>query len=201
MSREQVGVWLCLLSAAAFSSATIFGKIALEDGASVSSLLAIRYGAAAPLFWILVRVTGQTLPDRPAAALQTIALGAVVVSAQAFLIYSALARLNAGLVVVLLYTFPAMVAVGSVLTRREQPSRRKAGAVLVAIVGTALAMLGDAQLQIDGLGVTLALASAFCAALWVLIGDRALQGMPALTVSALISTGAALTLCGVGLAL
>jgi drug/metabolite transporter (DMT)-like permease len=82
-----------------------------------------------------------------------------------------------------------------VLTGREQPSRQKACAVLVAIAGTALVMLGDGQLQADGVGVILALGSAVACALWVLISDRVVQGVPALTVSALMSTGAALTLC------
>ena len=174
--------------------------MALEDGAGVTSILVFRYGAAAPLFWLLVRLAGQQLPG-PRGLLRTLALGAVVVAPQALFIYLALARLSAGLVVLLLYTFPAMVAVGSVLTGREPLSLRKIAAVLVAILGTALAMLGGGPVQADGLGIAYALGSAFCCALWISIGDRILQGIPALTVSALISTGAALTLCGVGLAL
>jgi drug/metabolite transporter (DMT)-like permease len=163
----------------------------------VTTILVLRYVAAAPLFWLLVRLSGQALPA-PTAGLRAFVLGAVVVAPQAILIYMALARLTAGLVVLLLYTFPAMVAVGAVVTGRERVSWRKASAVVVAIVGTALAMLGDGQIQANGVGVAFALGSAFCCALWILIGDRILQGMPAMTVSALISTGAAVTLCVIG---
>jgi drug/metabolite transporter (DMT)-like permease len=199
VGRERVGILLCLTSAAAFSTATIFGRVALEDGAGVVTILALRYGGATPLFWGLVALTGQPLPERPT-VLRIVGLGAVVVSLQAILIYSALERLDAGLVTLLLYTFPAMVAVGAVLVGRERPSRRKAGAVLVAMAGTVLVLIGDAQLQADGLGIVLAVASALLAAIWVLVSDRVLQGTPALTVSALISTGAALTLGSVMLA-
>jgi drug/metabolite transporter (DMT)-like permease len=163
----------------------------------VTTILVLRYVAAAPLFWLLVRLSGQALPA-PMAGLRACVLGAVVVAPQAILIYMALARLTAGLVVMLLYTFPAMVALSAIATGRERPSWRKASAVVVAIVGTALAMLGDGQIQANGVGVAFALGSAFCCALWILIGDRILQGMPAMTVSALISTGAAVTLCVIG---
>ncbi len=199
MSRERRGVLLCLLSAAAFSSSTVFGRFAFQDGVGVLTLLALRYGGAMLLFWGLVWLTGQRLPDR-VAALRVLGLGAALLSLQAALFYSALERLDAGLTVLLLYTFPATVAVASVAIGREPPSRRKAAAVLVATIGTGLVLLGDAQLRGDGVGVALGLASALAAAGWVLISDRVLQGMPSLVVSALVSTGAALTLWLVGLA-
>jgi drug/metabolite transporter (DMT)-like permease len=199
MSRDRIGVLLCLLSAAAFSSSTIFGRIALEDGVGVLTLLALRYGGAVVLFWGLVYLARQRLPGRDA-VLRVLALGAVLLAGQAALFYSALERLDAGLTVLLLYTFPAMVAVGSVAIGRERVSRRKAGAVLVATLGTGLVLLGDAHLRGDGAGVMLGLASAVAAAAWVLVSDRVLQGMPSLVVSALVSTGAALALWAVGLA-
>jgi len=198
MSRERVGVLLCLLSAAAFSSATIFGRVALQEGIGVLTLLALRYGGATLLFWGLVGLARQRLPGDLGAALRVLGLGAALVSLQAALIYSALERLDAGLTVLLLYTFPAMVAVGSVAIGREPPSRRKAGAVLIATVGIGLVLLGDARLSGDGVGIALGLASAVAAAAWVLVSDRVLQGMPSLVVSALVSTGAALTFWSVG---
>lgn len=200
MTREQAGLLLCLLSAAAFSTSTLFGRVALEDGAGVVTILALRYLGASPLFWGIVGIAGQPLPSLPAAA-RVLGLGATLVALQAILFYAALARLDAGLVTLLLYTFPAMVAVGAVAIGREQPSRRKAVAVLVASAGVVLVLVGNAHAESDILGITLALASALSCAGWVLLSDRVLTGMPSLVVSALISTGAAITLCLVGLAM
>jgi drug/metabolite transporter (DMT)-like permease len=199
VSGERGGVLLCLLSAVAFSTGMVFGRVALEDGAGVLTILALRYAGAGLIFWGLVRLSGQPLPDRQPAA-RVVGLGAVVLAAQAALIYAALSRLDAGLVTLLLYTFPAMVAVASVAIGREQPSLRKAGAVVVATVGIGFVLLGDAQLSADGLGIVMALASAACAAGWVLSSDRMLRGMSALVVSALVSSGAAFTLWIAGLA-
>jgi len=197
MHPERAGVLLCLLSALAFSSSTVFGRIALDDGASVMTILALRYGGAAILFWGLVVLARQRLPGRTA-ILQVLALGAVAMAAQAILFYSALARLDAGLVTLLLYTFPAMVAVGAIVLGREQPSRRKVGAVAIATAGAALVMLGDASLRGDIVGVLLALGAAVGCAAWLLAGDYLLRGIPSLVVSALASTGAACTLWLVG---
>src|SRR4051794_30265530 len=100
MNRERGGGLLCLLSAAAFSSSTIFGRLALDDDAGVLSILPLPCGGAVPLFWALVRLTRQPLPSR-SVAVQAVILGAVVVAPQALLIYSALTLLDAGLVTVL----------------------------------------------------------------------------------------------------
>src|SRR5690606_24243963 len=102
MRRERSGVLLCLLAAAAFSSATVFGRFALDDGAGVLTILALRYSGAALLFWALVALTAQRLPGRTA-VLQVLLLGAVAMALQAVLFFSALARLDAGLVTLLLY--------------------------------------------------------------------------------------------------
>jgi drug/metabolite transporter (DMT)-like permease len=200
MTREQTGLLLCLLSAAAFSTSTLFGRVALDDGAGVVTILALRYAGASPLFWGIVGLAGQPLPSWPAAA-RVLGLGATLVALQAILFYAALARLDAGLVTLLLYTFPTMVAIGAVAIGREQPSSRKAAAVLVATVGVVLVLVGNAHADTDLVGIALGLASALSCASWVLLSDRVLAGMPSLVVSALISTGAATTLCLVGLAM
>jgi drug/metabolite transporter (DMT)-like permease len=199
MSRERAGLLFCLLSAAAFSTSTIFGRVALEDGAGVLTILALRYGGAAPLFWGIVVASRQRVPS-PGSAARVFVLGALVLATQAAMIYASLTRLNAGLVTILLYTFPAMVAVASVAIGRERPSRRNMTAVTVATLGTALVLTGDAELEADWLGIGLALTSAIFAAGWVLASDRLLVGIPSLTVSALVTTGAATSLGLVGLA-
>ncbi len=199
MTSERAGLLLCLLSAAAFSTSTIFGRIALEDGASVLTILGLRYAGAAPLFFGLVIACRHHLPAT-GPAMRVFGLGAVAVAAQAALIYAALTRLDAGLVTILLYSFPAMVAVGAIALGREQPSWRKVGALVVATAGILLVLAGNAELEADWIGIGLAIASAVCCAGWLLASDRVLKGMPSLVVSALISTGAASSIWVVGLA-
>ena len=136
MTRERAGVLFCLVSAAAFSSSTIFGRFAFQDGVGVLTLLALRYGGAVLLFWGLVWLTRQRLPNDPIAALRVLGLGAALLSLQAALFYSSLERLDAGLTVLLLYTFPAMVATATAAAfRRLGGSRRIATAPTATIAG------------------------------------------------------------------
>jgi drug/metabolite transporter (DMT)-like permease len=49
------GTLLCLASGAAFGAMGVFGKLAYDGGATVGTLLAVRFALAAALFWALVR--------------------------------------------------------------------------------------------------------------------------------------------------
>ncbi|MQA75969.1 MAG: EamA family transporter [Solirubrobacterales bacterium] len=82
----SAGALFCLSSAAAFGAMGIFGKLAYEEGATVGTLLAVRFVLAAALFWLfLVGSRGtrdlRALPRRDVGI--ALALGAVAYSAQA----------------------------------------------------------------------------------------------------------------------
>ena len=64
----RVGPALCLVSAAAFGAMAIFGKLAYDEGATVGTLLAVRFLIAAALFWALVLAAGAALEGRLRAA-------------------------------------------------------------------------------------------------------------------------------------
>ena len=127
----SAGALLCLASAAAFGAMGIFGKLAYDEGATVGTLLAVRFVLAAALFWVLVagsrrrRARCARCPRRDVAL--ALALGAVGYSAQAGGYFAALERLDASLLSLLLYTFPAIVTVAAIALGRERASRRTAG--------------------------------------------------------------------------
>ena len=127
----RVGALLCLASAVAFGAMGIFGKLAYEHGATVGTLLAVRFLLAAALFWALVLGTGaarqlRTLPRRDIGL--AFALGAVGYSAQAGAYFVALKRLDASLLSLLLYTFPAMVTIAAVPLYGDRLERRRLAA-------------------------------------------------------------------------
>ena len=61
------GTWLCLASGVAFGTMAIFGKLAYDEGATVGTLLAVRFAVAAALFWVLVARSGA-VPEPPASS-------------------------------------------------------------------------------------------------------------------------------------
>jgi len=206
VSRERAGALLCLLAAAAYSSTAIFAKVAYAAGVDVATLLALRYLIAAPLFWLLVAGAPAAglaaggpvrLPGRLVA--RGLVLGLVGTSAQVWLFASALARIDAALASLLLYSYPAMVALGAVLIGRERANRRRVAALVVATAGVALVLAGGGDAARDGLGIAFGLGAALTYTITLLMGHALLRQIPPLHLAALSCTGAAVTFAGAGL--
>ena len=191
------GAIVCLASAVAFGAMGIFGKLAYDEGATVGTLLAVRFLLAAALFWALVVATGaarqvRTLSGRDVGI--ALALGAVGYSAQAGAYFAALQRLDAGLLSLLLYTFPAMVTVAAVALGRERASRRKAGALVVASAGLILVLAGAGAGALDPVGALLGVTAAVVYTTYILTSAGVAERVGPLLLSALVCTGAATTL-------
>ena len=114
-------------------------------------------------------------------------------SAHAWLFSMSLARLDAGLVDLLLFTYPALVMLGAVALRRERWSSRRALALGAASAGTTLVLVGGLG-SIDPLGAGLALGSAIAYAAYILTSAGQLDRTDPFLLTALVTTGAAVTL-------
>lgn len=137
----------------------VLGKIVYADGAQPVGVLAVRFGVAGALLLLICRALGQRLPrGRHLAALM--ALGAVGYVTQSLAYFSALTRIPAGLVALLLYLYPSIVVALGVLLWRERPGRTGIGCLVTALVGTALTIGPVSGGQIAGvvLGILAALA-------------------------------------------
>src|SRR5512132_2149289 len=104
------GTVLCLASACAFGAMGVFGKLAYDNGATVGTLLSVRFTLAAALFWVLVLADGggRRLARRDVAI--ALALGACGYAAQAGGYFAALERIDVSVLALLIYTYPAIVA-------------------------------------------------------------------------------------------
>jgi drug/metabolite transporter (DMT)-like permease len=197
------GPLLCLASAAAFGAMGVFGKLAYEEGATVGTLLATRFVLAAALLWLIVLCTGgarrlRALSRRDVAI--ALALGAVGYGAQAGAYFAALERLDASLLAMLVYTFPAIVTVAAIALGRERASRRTGFALALASSGLALVLTGAASGALDGLGALLGLGAALVYSAYILTSEGIATRVEPLVLGALVCTGAAATLTLAGLA-
>jgi drug/metabolite transporter (DMT)-like permease len=197
------GALICLASAVAFGAMGIFGKLAYGEGATVGTLLAVRFALAAALFWALVAATGalrEVRRLRRSDVLAALALGAVGYSVQAGAYFTALRRLDASLLSLLLYTFPAMVTVAEIALGRERANRRTTGALALASGGLVLVLAGAGTGALDGVGAALGLAAALVYTTYILTSARVADRVAPLLLSALVATGAGVTLSVVGAA-
>ena len=193
----STGALLCLSSAASFGAMGIFGKLAYEEGASVATLLATRFVLAALLFWLIVACSRaarnlKVLPRRDVCI--ALALGALGYSAQAGAYFAALERLEASLLSLLLYTFPAIVAVPAIALGRERASWRTAAALALASTGLMLVLAGASAGALDPLGAALGILAAVIYSAYILTSEGIAARMGPLVLSALVCTGAATTL-------
>src|SRR5262245_45683875 len=101
--------------------------------------------------------------------------------------------LDAGLVDLVGYTYPILVAVWMLGRRQDTWNRRRAIALTMSTGGTAMVLLGGVQ-RIDPVGVALAFGSAIAYAAYTVSSARALKGAEPLMLTALVTTGAAATL-------
>ena len=197
----SAGALLCLASAVAFGAMAIFGKLAYDEGATVGTLLAVRFVLAAVLTWGLVAAVGtarnfRAMPRRDVG--MAMGLGAFGYSAQAGCYFAALETLDASLLSLLLYTFPAMVTVAAIALGRERANRRTTIALLVASTGLVLVLAGASAGALDTRGTVLALAAAVVYSSYILTAEGVSARVDPLLLSALVCSGAATTLTVAG---
>jgi drug/metabolite transporter (DMT)-like permease len=199
-ARARVGIaglGLTLTSAVLMSALGITTQLAYDAGATVGTLLSGRFLVAAAILWPLVWIMRRR---RPAA--REVVLGLLLgagYSLHAWLFSASLTRLDAGLVDVLLFTYPALVLLGAVALRRERWSTRRMLATTMATAGTALVLLGGLG-SIEPLGASLALGSAVAYAAYILCSVPRLEQIDPMMLTALVTSGAALTLTAAGAA-
>ena len=124
---------MCLGSGAAFGAMAIFGKLAYDEGATVGTLLAVRFALAAALFWAIVLATGavreaRALPRRDLPRELPVELAAAAASAGLGLAFAALRPLTGTPLFAPEPTHGAMPLADPVLTVRRV--RAATGAVL-----------------------------------------------------------------------
>jgi len=192
VSREREGLLLCLGSAAAFGAMAVFAKLAYRADIGVVALLTLRFILAAALFWTLVARQGLSLPPRRI-VLTGLALGAFFYSAQSGGFFAALTRIDASLTALLLYAYPAMVAVVALALGRERPSARRWWALGASTLGLVLVLAAAGTGQLDGLGIALALGAAVAYTTYILISDTIAGAVEVPMLGALVCTGAAIT--------
>ncbi|PTL79583.1 DMT family transporter [Vitiosangium sp. GDMCC 1.1324] len=132
-----VGILLILLSGASFGALGIFGRVAYASGANTPTVLFLRFSSAALVLGAVMLVRRTPLP-RGRVLGGLVLLGAVGYVGQSLAYFTALKHASAGLTSLLLYLFPALVALLAVVVDGERMSRVRAMAIVLALGGTAL---------------------------------------------------------------
>jgi len=195
------GTLMCLASGAAFGAMGVFGKLAYGEGATVGTLLAVRFSLAAVVFWAILLAGGgwrELRGLRRRDVRTAIALGACGYALQAGCYFAALTRIDASLLSLLLYTYPAIVAAAAVALGRERIDGRRVSALALASGGLMCVVAGAGTGAIDAVGAALGLTAACVYTTYILVGEGVAGRIAPMMLSAIVCTGAAVSLTAGG---
>jgi drug/metabolite transporter (DMT)-like permease len=192
-SGVRAGVVMVLVSAASFGTIPILAKFAYAGGMTPLQLLTYRFLIAAVGLTAIALATGQA-PSRVgwARALPLFAVGLFFYAGMAGAFFGALTQLPASLAELIAYLYPALVAAGAWAFFGGEMDRRVVVALGASFAGLAL-LVGAIELR-GGVALVLAFASPVLYAGYILASARLTRGVPAVLSSALVHSGAAVTL-------
>ena len=192
MNDETVGVVLVLISAVGFGTLGIFGVIASHEGLTIPTVLALRFGLAAAVIWAILWLRGRFRLLRGRALLVALALGGLGYAAQSGLYFLGLEFMTAGLVAIVLYTYPAFVVCLVLLTNPTRVTVPVAVALALSIGGVAL-ITGADPAGADPRGVAVVLGAAFAYSMYIVVSQRMLLTVDVETLTAFVLPAAAVS--------
>jgi len=177
MERERlIGIALIVISACGYGSGPLFAKPAYAAGVDWLTLLAWRFLFAAVVSWgwLLIwpnqRRALRNLPRRRVLVL--ILLGVFFVG-DSGTYFAGLQYLDASLSALIVYMYPAIVAVLTIRFGRRLEGRRAWGALGLATFGVVLAVGGiDPSKPVEPIGLVLMISSPIIYAVWIVLAGR-----------------------------
>ena len=192
------GLVLVALSGLCFGLLPVFNRYAAADGLGVPTLLSLRFlvAGAALWAWLLARRAPRALARRQRLGFVVMGLLYVIESGLYFL---SSRRIPGALTALLLYLYPALVAIWEWAAGRHPLKGRGLAALLCSLFGVALAA-GSPGKGTDIAGLLMGLATAFGYTVYMVVGAKLQKGASALLSSAWIMATAGLTFLAIALA-
>jgi drug/metabolite transporter (DMT)-like permease len=177
----------------------IFALYAYRGGINVQTLLFLRFVFSAVLLFSWLWANGQqvTVSRRQIGAL--FVMGAVFYALLSTCYFSALHYITPSLAVLLMYTYPIIVALLTSLVEKEHLSKKVLVPVAVSFFGLVL-VLGPSFENISLIGVLLAFGSGVVYSCYIVMGNRLVKEMPSTLTSAWVALFASFSFLVTGLA-
>lgn len=184
-SKQLSGIICVGLSAFMYATMPILGKYAYSSGLGPDQVIILRYGFA---FLILASYLLMVKKTSPFSKSPLVWLQGSIFIVGSLCYFFALRLASVSLITIILFSYPALVSLLSILIYREKLGIGHFIAVLMAIAGTGLvAGLGPGHLQVSITGVMLAAATAVCYTAFCLLGQKTTDGSSPLSLTASIS--------------
>jgi drug/metabolite transporter (DMT)-like permease len=173
MSKTSIfhpGVIFALVTAIGLGAITTQAKFVFADGGNAMTLMFMRFLISPVIFVSCIVILRKPLAIPKAHRLQTLLLGIIWSAAMMFYMTS-VETISVSLAVLILYAYPVIVLVVSIVTRQLLPSLLLTVLFVSAFAGLYLALSGS-EIKIDGQGLLFAGLASIGAAYTFIIGAK-----------------------------
>jgi drug/metabolite transporter (DMT)-like permease len=188
--QELLGSTLSALMALQFAAVVMFGK-EVAAGDLPFPMLAIRFAGQALLLFIVLVLLRKPLAPAPGERLPLILAATIGYGTEAALFFSALNYGKAGAVTLLFYLYPVWVMLATIALDRQPPGWRLFVALLLALGGSAVVIVGGGEVEVAPMGILLALLTSFAYTAYLITADRTIKRTDPVTAAAWLGAGAA----------
>jgi drug/metabolite transporter (DMT)-like permease len=188
--QELLGSVLSGLMALQFAVVVLFGKN-VAAGELPFPMLALRFGGQSVLLFLVLVALGRPLLPAPGERLPLVLASTIGYGTEAALFFSALNHGKAGAVTLLFYTYPVWVMLVTIGLDRRVPAGRLFVALLLALGGSVIVIVGGGEVEVAPLGIFLALATSATYTAYLITADRTVRRTDPVTAAAWLGAGAA----------
>jgi DME family drug/metabolite transporter len=194
LNSTQIGFIQIILSGVCFGALGFFGKMAYKQGIQPGELLALRYSLSAIMTGIIILLTApRSFIMSKFELLSSILLGIFGYALFSSFFFIALTGLSASLTVLLLYSYPVIVAVLARVLLKERLGKLGIYSLVVASIGMVGLVWGEWAVS-DPYFLLFGFGAAFFYALYIIFSRKYLSATEALPSSFYVQLGAGICL-------
>ena len=182
---DRFGTLLVAFSGVGFATLAILGKFAYATDLTLSTILAFRFLLATAIVWPALALTGSFARLRGRTLVVALGLGAFGYAAMSGLYFWGLTFISAGLVAIVLYTYPVFVVLLSAVALDETVTRGTVVAVGLSLAGVGL-IAGTDPAGANPRGVAIVLGAAVVYATYITVSRATLTRVDARTLTAYV---------------
>ncbi|HET8527124.1 MAG TPA: DMT family transporter, partial [Actinomycetota bacterium] len=192
--NDLLGGLSAAASAILFGSIIIWGRFVLERGVPVETMLSVRFALGALVLLVAALVSRQPVVAARGERWRLVVLAVFGYAIEATLFFTATQHGTVATVTLLFFLYPVFVTVWAWALGGRLPARLTVVALVCAVAGAVIVVGTGTGLEIDGIGVLLAFATAATYSLYLTGADLWIKRTVAITSAMWISAGASIGL-------
>lgn len=184
--KRSIGYLYAIISAVLFGTSGLFVKMAYKTGLDSLSLLTVQYIFGAIIIFTIAFIKNRkSLLVSKKDLINLAIMGVVGNTFMTLCYYKAFEYLSVAMVTLLLYTYPIIVFIYTLLLKKEKITKKKIVALLAAFIGCMFTLnIFSGNLSYSIIGIGLGILSAMFYAFMNIYSEEKLQNLDALAINA-----------------